>query len=688
MFTALFDRLGNWNPQLMRELKGRLHPRNIIAAIALSVLSQLILLLFFGTQLPPTFNPHEHLKLTTKPSIDFIFGTSNLPDYPPYLRIQSINDNIEEVYRGGQILAAADYPRTGDRILAIDGQPVETFADDFNDFNKATEAIQGQRSTTVSLANDPILGQDAVLSIDRHGVGKMTLRLPRVAVTDTYSPYCKFDQRFNTVQAGSRSHPYDPKFCSLNADKTAFEVDWRLWYQQIFKQSSLMLTVGLLTLGSLMLMQNLEREQRRGTLTFIRLSPRSSLNILSGQILGAPVVIYLAAALMLPLQVFSAFRAGIPLIELLAFYGLLGVTGLLFFSLSLLLGLISKGLGGLQAWLVAAGIFLLQMVMGVAVSGGSLGEPFVLHWAVLFSPVSVLHYLLDIASDPNRSVFQFAGYKLKLLSFVALFAVHGLVWILWLWHALRRKFGNPQQVPLIERRYSYLLTACFEVFLLGFASSSRYQDNVTIVGFLNLLFLTLLISALQPSRQSLEDWVRFRLSQRRSQRQSLLKDLIQGESSPAILAIAINVAIALGMMAVWAIRAHLTTSLVNAVLTYGALGSLILIYASINQVWFLSKVKRPEIWSLGTLFVAFAAPLLVRSLLIDVSSSRFVQLLEAAAVPWMMGSSAGFYAGAILSQWLLLCLLNFTAMRQLQKAGESASKRLFSGPAALSARSS
>ncbi|NJM85761.1 MAG: hypothetical protein HC839_06890 [Leptolyngbyaceae cyanobacterium RM2_2_21] len=455
MFTALFDRLGNWNPQLMRELKGRLHPRNIIAAIALSVLSQLILLLFFGTQLPPTFNPHEHLKLTTKPSIDFIFGTSNLPDYPPYLRIQSINDNIEEVYRGGQILAAADYPRTGDRILAIDGQPVETFADDFNDFNKAandfnkaTEAIQGQRSTTVSLANDPILGQDAVLSIDRHGVGKMTLRLPRVAVTDTYSPYCKFDQRFNTVQAGSRSHPYDPKFCSLNADKTAFEVDWRLWYQQIFKQSSLMLTVGLLTLGSLMLMQNLEREQRRGTLTFIRLSPRSSLNILSGQILGAPVVIYLAAALMLPLQVFSAFRAGIPLIELLAFYGLLGVTGLLFFSLSLLLGLISKGLGGLQAWLVAAGIFLLQMVMGVAVSGGSLGEPFVLHWAVLFSPVSVLHYLLDIASDPNRSVFQFAGYKLTLLSFVALFAVHGLVWILWLWHALRRKFGNPQQVPL------------------------------------------------------------------------------------------------------------------------------------------------------------------------------------------------------------------------------------------------
>lgn len=46
MFSTLLDRLGNWNPQLLRELKGRLKPRNVIITIALSLVSQLMLLGF------------------------------------------------------------------------------------------------------------------------------------------------------------------------------------------------------------------------------------------------------------------------------------------------------------------------------------------------------------------------------------------------------------------------------------------------------------------------------------------------------------------------------------------------------------------------------------------------------------------------------------------------------------------
>jgi len=42
MILKRLDRLGNWNPQLIRELKGRLKPRNL--AIALTTPSSMNLL--------------------------------------------------------------------------------------------------------------------------------------------------------------------------------------------------------------------------------------------------------------------------------------------------------------------------------------------------------------------------------------------------------------------------------------------------------------------------------------------------------------------------------------------------------------------------------------------------------------------------------------------------------------------
>ncbi len=38
------DRLSDWNPQLLRELKGRLKPRNLLLAGAISLLGQFLLL--------------------------------------------------------------------------------------------------------------------------------------------------------------------------------------------------------------------------------------------------------------------------------------------------------------------------------------------------------------------------------------------------------------------------------------------------------------------------------------------------------------------------------------------------------------------------------------------------------------------------------------------------------------------
>ena len=43
--SVFIDRLGNWNPQLLRELRGRLKPHTVIAAVSFSVIFQIILLL-------------------------------------------------------------------------------------------------------------------------------------------------------------------------------------------------------------------------------------------------------------------------------------------------------------------------------------------------------------------------------------------------------------------------------------------------------------------------------------------------------------------------------------------------------------------------------------------------------------------------------------------------------------------
>lgn len=46
------DRLGDWNPQLLRELKGRLKPLNLFISGAISLLGQFLLFMYFQVQLP------------------------------------------------------------------------------------------------------------------------------------------------------------------------------------------------------------------------------------------------------------------------------------------------------------------------------------------------------------------------------------------------------------------------------------------------------------------------------------------------------------------------------------------------------------------------------------------------------------------------------------------------------------
>jgi hypothetical protein len=55
----LVDRLGDFNPQLLRELKGRLTGRSVLAVLSLSIVAQILLLLWFYTQLPIIENNYQ-----------------------------------------------------------------------------------------------------------------------------------------------------------------------------------------------------------------------------------------------------------------------------------------------------------------------------------------------------------------------------------------------------------------------------------------------------------------------------------------------------------------------------------------------------------------------------------------------------------------------------------------------------
>jgi|JI7StandDraft_1071085.scaffolds.fasta_scaffold00649_5 hypothetical protein len=52
MTVNLLDKLGNWNPQLFREIKGRLKGRNIAIAVSISLMTQFLNVMYFYIQLP------------------------------------------------------------------------------------------------------------------------------------------------------------------------------------------------------------------------------------------------------------------------------------------------------------------------------------------------------------------------------------------------------------------------------------------------------------------------------------------------------------------------------------------------------------------------------------------------------------------------------------------------------------
>jgi hypothetical protein len=373
--------------------------------------------------------------------------------------------------------------------------------------------------------------------------------------------------------------------------------------------------------------------------------------------LGVPVLLYLAVVLTVPLQLWLGLSAQIPLVEIISFWAVLVASCAFFYSAALLFGLVSSWLGGFQAWLGSGAVlFFLWFSHGV-----------IQEWEWFNLPLG--------ATGVTVVIFVLLNYGL---------------WTGCIWQALKRCFCNPN-TTILSKRQSYWLVTCFEVVILGFAmgdagyyfGSQNIFTYPLLVGCFNLVLLLGLIAVLSPHRQALQDWARYRRESVSTRKgfwhRTLVKDLMRGEKSPALIAIAINLVITTTPFFVWILL--LPTEYLDKIKGLFAVAffiSLMMIYASIFQLMLLMKTNKRSLWATGTIAALLVLPPMIIGVL-SIDTTKTLPLGCFQPLPWVgiEHATTTTMFMALLGEWGVLVLLNLQLTRQLRRAGESASKALF-----------
>lgn len=573
--SYVVDQVGNWNPQLFREIKGKLTPRNLGLAIALSVIAQFFLFWGFKNKIP-------------------------LP-----------NANYD-LYREGF-------------------------------------------THRYCLGSPPYNWQ----GYDHYG-----------GVQTTIDNFCRQDMLGQWI------------------------LNWQLWWLDLFITLSILGILGLLVVGTYLLIADLAKEESQGTLNFIRLSPQSARGIFVGKLLGVPSLVYLVAILGIPLHFLAGVKASIPIPLILGFYSVLIASCALFYNLALLGGLISPKLGGFQAFLLSgATLFFLFIMMAATFDGRTLGgHPF--DWIVLFYPGTILPYLVDGSLIAPKMVHYFNISDLHQLEWyggnlwqnattgIGFVLLNYALWTYWITQGLKRRFRNPS-ATLLSKPQSYGLSLSFIVVLLGFAlqtsNASKLADNMAIIqGFMAIFFFILMV-ALSPHRQTLRDWARYR-HQMPQNRRSLGNDLLFGEKSPSLLAIAANLALItlyiLPTLLIFPFKAYIIPVFVGFVVGI----NMILIYAMIAQTLLMMKSNKRVIWTTVVIGGLMILPLMYFGIMgISPHSGASAWLFTFIPMTGVQSmQSFTMLCLSILGQWTAIAGGTLILSRKLRKAGESDTKTLLS----------
>ncbi len=466
-------------------------------------------------------------------------------------------------------------------------------------------------------------------------------------------------------------------------------INWPKWWVEIFIWLSIFSVLALLVAGSYMLVGDLDKEERRGTLNFIRLSPQSAKTIFLGKVLGVPIQLYLAAILVVPLHLYSGLAAQIPLNEILCFYTAIAASCALFYSAAMLFGLTTSWFGGLQPALASIIVFVFLWISAILELTHSA-------WDLLtfLSPSAILKYLLLgvvikyhafhwLVGDLANLQWFYSEVGTNIASGIALSLLVCGTGTYGLWLGWQRRFPNPS-ATVLSKQQSYLVVICCQVIILGFALQSNPTPyrNISALLIFNLLMFLALIAALTSQRQSLYDWARYRQqivpSSHKLWRRYPLLDLIWSEKSPAIVAIGINLLISVIILTPWTLFEKFETNGFWGVI---CCLNLILIYAAIAQLFLFAKTRNQEIWAARTVGGAILLPPLILSMLLLTPEKAPIFWLSSTFASFWFSESFAALSGntfllSILSQWTVLGLLNLKLRSQLKLAGESASRAL------------
>jgi ABC-type transport system involved in multi-copper enzyme maturation permease subunit len=335
-----------------------------------------------------------------------------------------------------------------------------------------------------------------------------------------YSKYCQGSQKDARTDR-----------CQLDSNGN-FKINWRIWRSDVANCLSWIISFGTILGSVYMLVADLVREEKRGTLNFIRLSPQSAQKIFIGKILGVPILVYLAATLMLPLHVSLGLSAGGALPLFVSWYATIGATWWLFASAAVLYTI----LGGGQAIVTTMGTAV-PLCFALGIVNNHLVEAINgIQWR---TQISESWFGLPI----HRSALYFDAFEIGCC----------LVASYWVWQALDRRYLNPTATA-IGKQQSYLINLCWQLWIGGFALPLLFADPdqywrtrqlLSCLAIADFMALLLSIALLLPSKQALQDWSRHRRERthlgRKFWQRDLVRDLIGNDKSPALLTIAINV---------------------------------------------------------------------------------------------------------------------------------------------------
>ena len=507
-------------------------------------------------------------------------------------------------------------------------------------------------------------------------------QLPSVA--NRVNRYCIGTPPADQLSAAQMHNP--PNNYCLENTAGDLVVNWQLWWLDLFTWLTAAFIIVLLAAGTYLLISDLAKEEQRGTLSFVRLSPRSVSNLLIGKILGVPILIYTVMLLALPLHLAAGLAAEIPLSLIFGLYLVVVASCAFFFSAALLYGLVTTGLGSFQSWL-GTGIVLLFLWLATM---GGYQDSLVNHdpsdWLTLFYPGKVLPYLIGETPHSFESIGYFNlkdAMTLKWYNFavwnhaggaIALLILNYVWWTYWVWQGLSRRFHNPH-ATLLSKQKSYWFTGSITVSLLGFMTMDEYRmvRNFQFFFTIELVVFLLLIVALSPHRQTLQDWARYRHQKNSKATRNLFVDLMRGEQSPANGAIALNLLSNALIILPAVIFLPLGSDRAGMLASVVSVSSVFLAYACLAQLVLLMKTQKRSIFAIISVSSLMFVPTMVGGIL------GLPAVVTFAFFPVAMGQILGAtgFGFVLLAQWVVIVGSTMQLTRQLKQAGESNSKALF-----------